>query len=80
MDAIKTLVVLACVNALVGMEVVQLVSRLRSFKLPRKVAQLSGSSKYTMRQGRITTCLTQLSEALTKDQPALIIAPMFRAG
>ncbi|ETI40243.1 hypothetical protein F441_14205 [Phytophthora nicotianae CJ01A1] len=30
--------------------------------------------------GRITTSLTQLSEALTKDQPALIIAPMFRAG
>ncbi|ETM97759.1 hypothetical protein PPTG_24839 [Phytophthora nicotianae INRA-310] len=45
-----------------------------------KVAQLSGSSKYTMRLGRITTSLTQLSEALTKDQPALIIAPMFRAG
>ncbi|ETP28284.1 hypothetical protein F442_22426 [Phytophthora nicotianae P10297] len=76
MDAIKTLVALACVNAQVGMEVAQLVSRLRSFKLPRKVAQLSGLSK----QGRITTCLTQLSEALTKGPPALIIAPMFRVG
>ncbi|ETP17548.1 hypothetical protein F441_08061 [Phytophthora nicotianae CJ01A1] len=46
MDAIKTLVALACVNAQVGMEVAQLVSRLRSFKLPRKVAQLTIGSTY----------------------------------